>query len=235
MFNTFRDDFICLFFIPTCKNQLAFYLESIAESESIVELEGGPLRIDQFQVKGWTEEWECLAVNILFGGSRHGQIGFFTGAYDPIRFFVNELLDQCQRCPHRRADGEGAIAFDDQGDGSAFTADKCVDLDLHDNKKPARAGFSVPRGRFGLPTKGLWVLMTKSCEIYPVIIGIKDKLPSNVPEVETFFAMSGDYKCSAWNLFGKPMKMKGTPKWHIIRNGEGNTNEEWIRKYFLRG
>ena len=156
MIDAFGNDLECAFLVPIGEDLPASFLRGGAEDESVLKAQSRPLPPDQFQVKGGTEEEETFPVCELFLGSGH-QDGshFFARAGDPIRFFVDEFLDGRLARAHRRTDGERAVTLDDQCDRFAPAAREFVDLNLHIKKKPVCTGFCVPRGRFGLPTKGL--------------------------------------------------------------------------------
>ncbi len=155
MIDAFGNDLECAFLVPIGEDLPASFLCGGAEDESVLKAQGRPLSPDQFQVKGGTEEKETFPVCELFLRSGRDGRQLFARAGDPIRFFVDEFLDGRLARAHRRTDGECAVTFDDQCDRFAPTAREFVDLNLHVKKKPVYTGFCVPRGRFGLPTKGL--------------------------------------------------------------------------------
>lgn len=110
-------------------------LDILTERKAIVKLKCRPLRPDQFQAEGRTEEWEYFSINVLSDRIGHDHLQFFARTKDPILFLLNENVYGCAGCPHWRADRERAVAFDDQRDGFAFTACEFVNLNWHDKKK----------------------------------------------------------------------------------------------------
>ena len=125
------DDFKRPLLVPADKVRLAPFPRGLAESESIVELQGGLLSLDQFQFKERAEEEKGFAIGILLFQSRLCGLYLLPRARDPICFLLDEGVDFRLRHAQRRADGERPITLDDQRNGPAFTADEFIDLDLH--------------------------------------------------------------------------------------------------------